>query len=85
LHALPPLPSAQIFANEGYLQNPVGLNLIATGTGPGNGNLLTANGGAGTLVEIAPNTAAVPGLQVRVGTEGCGSFAVERGLYGSGL
>ena len=39
--------------------------------GPGQGNLLTANGMAGTLVEIAPNTAAVPGLQVcaRTGTE----------------
>ena len=60
-----PLLSSQILTNAGYLANPIGLNLIATGMGPGQGNLLAANGMAGTLVEIAPNTAVVPGLQVR--------------------
>ena len=48
----------------------MGLNLIST-SGPGNGNLLTANGGAGTLVEITPNTASVPGLQVGPGSTVC--------------
>ena len=61
---------AQVLTSGNYLANPVGLNLIST-SGPGKGNLLTANGGAGTLVEITPNTAPVPGLQVGPGHRVC--------------
>ena len=57
----------QVLTTGNYLNMPVGLNVIST-SGPGSGNLLTANGGAGTLVEITPNTASAPGVQVGLGS-----------------